>query len=60
MVFVTLEVGGGFKRNGFRGVMGTGASLVCDLRERLTQGCPWKGGARDVLKCSESIMWMGD
>ena len=55
MVFVTLEVVGGFKRSGFRGVMGTGASLVCDFREWLTQVCPWKGGAREVLKCSESI-----
>lgn len=58
-MFVTLEVGGGFKRNGFRGVMGTGASLVCDLRNGPLRDALGREGA-DVLKCSESIMWMGD
>jgi len=32
VVFVPVEVVDGFKRNGFRGVMGIGASQVCDFR----------------------------
>ena len=40
MVFVPMQVVDGFKKNGFRGVMGTGASQVCDFRN---------GSLRDAL-----------
>lgn len=44
VVFVPVEIGDGFKRNGFRGVVGTGASLVCDFREWLAHpGMPLEG-----------------
>ena len=44
VVFVPVEVVDGFKRNGFRRVVGTGASLACDFREQLAHaGMPLEG-----------------
>ena len=39
-MFVPVQVVDGCKKNGFRGVMGTGASQVCDFRN---------GSLRDAL-----------
>lgn len=51
MVFVPIEVVGGFKRNSFRGVMGTSDSLV--WYQRLAHsGIPLKG--RDAECCEIS------